>query len=60
MKELTENELKSCNGGLSVFGINIPVSHPWGVAIAAAIWIYDEWDEIKAGWDSYDPKYIGK
>lgn len=60
MKELTENELKSCNGGLSLFGVKVPIANPWAFAILTASWIYDEWDDIKAGWNSYEPKHIGK
>ena len=60
MKELTENELKSCNGGLSVFGVKIPMPLPVEIALLIAYEVYDNWDDIKAGWNSYQPKYIGK
>jgi hypothetical protein len=61
MVELKKDELKCVNGGNSLLGVALKaVPAPLSIVIAAAAWVYDNWDDIKEGWDSYETKYIGK
>ncbi|HDR52821.1 MAG TPA: hypothetical protein ENN90_14585 [Mariniphaga anaerophila] len=53
IQKLEKKDLKQFSGGIKIPG-------PGGWLVAAAIWIYDNWDDIVEGWDSYEPKYIGK
>lgn len=55
MKELEKNELMEVEGG------KMPkIPGPIGWLIGASIYIYDNWDDITKGYDSYQTRYIGK
>jgi len=42
--ELTNEELEAVNGGIRIPG-------PYGWIASGLIWIIDEWDDIKAGFE---------
>jgi hypothetical protein len=53
IQKLKKENLQKVNGG-----IKLPIHWAWPVSLG--IWIYDNWDDICEGWNSYEPRYIGK
>jgi len=51
VKEIDVLESQKMYGG----GILEKLLGPWGILVAAGLYIYDNWDDIEAGWDSYTP-----
>ena len=58
IQEMNAIEQTGTNGGNPLGGF-LKGLGPVGALIAAGLWVYDNWDDIEEGWNSYEPKYIG-
>lgn len=57
ISELDKSQLHEVSGGF-IKAITKALG-PYGWAFAALAWCYDNQDDIKEGYNSYKPRYIG-
>ncbi|GET29909.1 bacteriocin [Prolixibacter sp. SD074] len=61
MKELSKNELRKIDGGgigTVIRQVLKKVPGPVGWGAAAAFYLWDNWDDVSEGWNSYDAQHM--